>query len=79
MQRVIEMSHKEKVEIYQLIEKDRLIEMLIEANNVIERLTPKITLDELYDRCNCIGSTEIHQINNKFLCGTCGKSINYCR
>ena len=36
---VIEMTHSEKVEMYQMIEKDRLIEMLIEANNVINRLT----------------------------------------
>lgn len=36
---VIEMTHFEKVEMYQMIEKDRLIEMLIEANNVINRLT----------------------------------------
>ena len=36
---VIEMTHSEKVEMYQMVEKDRLIEMLIEANNVINRLT----------------------------------------
>lgn len=39
MMQVIEMTHSEKVEMYQMIEKDRLIEMLIEANNVINRLT----------------------------------------
>ena len=25
--------------------------------------------------CNCIGMTEVHQINDKFLCGTCGKPL----
>ncbi len=39
MMQVIEMTHSEKVEMYRMIEKDRLIEMLIEANNVINRLT----------------------------------------
>ena len=39
MMQVIEMTHSEKVEMYQMIEKDRLIEMLIEANNVINQLT----------------------------------------
>ena len=39
MMQVIEMTHSEKVEIYQMVEKERLIEMLIEANNVINRLT----------------------------------------
>lgn len=36
---VIEMTHSEKVEMYQMVKKDKLIEMLIEANNVINRLT----------------------------------------
>lgn len=39
MMQVNEMTHSEKVEMYQMIEKDRLIEMLIEANDVINRLT----------------------------------------
>lgn len=36
---VIEMTYSEKVEMYQMVEKDKLIEMLIEANNQINRLT----------------------------------------
>jgi hypothetical protein len=39
MMQVIETTHSEKVEMYQMVEKDKLIEMLIEANNVINRLT----------------------------------------
>lgn len=31
----IEMSHSEKVEMYRMVEKDRLIDMLIDANSVI--------------------------------------------
>jgi len=32
-------THKEKVEMYMLVDKERLVEMLIEANNTIYRLT----------------------------------------
>ena len=39
MWQVIEMTHSQKVEMYQAVEKDELIEMLIQANNVIEILT----------------------------------------
>lgn len=39
MVQVIEMTHSEKIEMYQKVEKDKLIEMLIEANNAINRLT----------------------------------------
>jgi hypothetical protein len=39
MWQVIEMTHSQKVEMYQTVKKDELIEMLIEANNVIKRLT----------------------------------------
>jgi hypothetical protein len=41
MYQVINVTHSEKVEMYQMIKKDSLIEMLIEANNNIERLTNK--------------------------------------
>lgn len=39
MLQVIEMTHSEKVEMYQMLEKEKLIEMLIEANIVIKQLT----------------------------------------
>ena len=39
MEQVIEMTHAEKVEMYQKLEKDRLIEMLIAANDTISLLT----------------------------------------
>lgn len=44
MMQMIEMTNSEKVEMYQMVEKDKLIEMLIEANNVINRLTEVINL-----------------------------------
>ena len=49
MMQVIEMTHSEKVEMYRMVEKDKLIEMLIEANNVINQLTEAKKL--AYRRC----------------------------
>ena len=43
MVHTIETSHQEKVEMYRMIDKERLIEMLIEANKHLARLTPKVT------------------------------------
>lgn len=34
----IELTYDQKVEMYQLVEKDKLIRMLIESNNLIEKL-----------------------------------------
>ena len=42
MIQIVEMSHEEKVEMYMCIDKERLIEMLIEANNILSSLAPKI-------------------------------------
>ena len=44
MYQVVEMSHKEKVEMYRLVDKEKLIEMLIESNNHLHRITspPKV-------------------------------------
>ncbi len=50
---VIEMTHSEKVEMYQMVEKDKLIEMLIEANNVINRLTEAKNLG-IADACGSL-------------------------
>lgn len=35
---IVEMTHDEKVKMYKKVKKDELIEMLIEANNVIDSL-----------------------------------------
>ena len=45
MVQVIETSDKEKFKMYNLLEKDVIIGMLIESNKHLQRLTPKV------DRC----------------------------
>lgn len=73
MMEVVEMSYKEKVELYRSIEKDTLIEMLIEANNVISKLTTDKTI--VYtsnDYCKCL-SSQCYLINGKYVCSTCNR------
>jgi len=41
-----EMSHQEKVEIYRFLDKEQLIEMLIESNNMIKKLISKAQIYE---------------------------------
>ncbi len=41
---VVQMTHDEKVKMYKRLKKSELIEMLIEANNVIDMLTKKPTV-----------------------------------
>jgi ArsR family metal-binding transcriptional regulator len=74
--KTVEISHNEKVEMYRLVDKEQLIEMLIEANNTVDRLTSNVNL-YMYsnNHCNCIGMTEVHKVNDKYLCGRCGKPI----
>ena len=50
MIQVVEMSHQEKVEMYRLVDKEKLIEMLIECNNTITRITPKVIF---ISHCTC--------------------------
>ena len=42
MYQVVEMSDKEKFEMYNALEKDVIIGMLIECNKHLQRLTPQI-------------------------------------
>lgn len=44
MYQVMEMTHSEKVEMYQKYKKEEIIEMLIEANNVISRQTEELKI-----------------------------------
>jgi len=75
MIQVLEMSHNEKVEVYQLIEKDKLIEMLIEANNVISKLTTnKSVVYTSNDSCKCL-SSQCYLINGSYVCSTCNRPI----
>jgi len=71
MVQVVEMSHKEKVEMYGMIEKERLIEMLIEANNVIRRLTPIVT-EAALSGYKCLHEWDEGH-NNVSKCKKCGK------
>lgn len=41
MVQIINLSYEEKVKMYETIEKDTLIEMLIQANDIIDELTKK--------------------------------------
>lgn len=75
MIQVLEMSHNEKVELYQLIEKNKLIEMLIEANNVISKLTTiKSVVYTSNDSCKCL-SSQCCLINGSYVCSTCNRPI----
>lgn len=60
MYQVIEMSDKEKFEMYNALEKDVIIGMLIECNKHLQKLTPKIEIDKCFymaktdTSCRCI-------------------------
>jgi hypothetical protein len=60
-----ETSWEEKYEMYNVLEKDSLIKMLIEANRMLQNMTPKIQLDN----CNyyCSGT------DTSMRCIHCGK------
>jgi len=45
MVQIVETTDKEKFEMYNLLEKDVLIGMLIECNKHLQRLTPKIEVN----------------------------------
>lgn len=73
-----EMTHSEKVEMYRMVEKDKLIEMLIEANNIINQLT-KVKNYSISDvsniYCGC-QSSQCYLLNGKYICVTCNKPLN---
>lgn len=77
MVQVIEMSHQEKVEMYRMVDKENLIEMLIEANNVIRRLTPVVTEAALsaHNYCKCHQS-QVYNMNGTNICCTCNKPLS---
>jgi hypothetical protein len=60
MYQLIETTDKEKFEMYNLLEKDVLIGMLIECNKYLQRLTPKAIIDKCFymagtdTSCRCI-------------------------
>lgn len=74
---VVELSKEEKVNMYMSLEKEKLIEMLINCNEIIDNLSnDNNTYIYNNNRCNCNGFTEVNQINGHFLCGTCGKRLS---
>jgi hypothetical protein len=48
MIQIVETTDKEKFEMYNLLEKDVLIGMLIECNKHLQRLTPKVVIDKCF-------------------------------
>lgn len=81
MMQVIEMTHSEKVEMYQVLEKEHLIAMLIEANNVINRLckAKKLNIENIITvYCGCQQS-ECHLINGIYICSTCNRPVGKVR
>lgn len=70
---VIEMTHEEKVKMYNKLTKSELIEMLIEANNVINIITkePKVVPMKLNE--NVVPSPPVHPESH---CKTWGDCMN---
>ncbi len=62
----VEMSDKEKYEMYNLLEKDAIIGMLIECNKYLQRLTPKVVIE---DKCRMY----ISGTDTSMRCIYCGK------
>ena len=60
MLQIIETTDKEKFEMYNVLEKDVLIGMLIECNKHLQRLTPKVEINKCFymagtdTSCRCI-------------------------
>jgi len=73
MVQTIEMSHQKKVEMYRMIDKERLIEMLIEANKHLSKLTPIVVLTN-ENTCNGCWS-QVSFINGRYICCTCNKPV----
>lgn len=72
MVQIIETSHQEKVEMYRMIDKESLIEMLIEANKHLSRLTNVVTTN--VDTCRGCWS-QVSFINGRYICCTCNKPL----
>lgn len=67
MLQILEMSHSEKIEMYRKVDKEELIQMIIEANNHLSRLLNS-------NICHCRYS-ETNVINGKHICTTCNKQV----
>jgi len=74
----VEMSNQERVDMYKKFKKDMLIEMLIEANRVIEKLcdSPKYVVNSYDEYCRCYMSNST-LINGRYICNTCNKPYKF--
>jgi len=73
MYQVVEMSDKEKFEMYNDLEKEVIIGMLIECNKHLQRLTPRIEYNNLLPQI-VSGSCGWFQCSNTGgRCDKCGK------
>lgn len=73
MVQIVKMSHQEKAEMYRMIDKESLIEMLIEANCQLSKLTPTVIVFE--DTCRGCWS-QVSFMNGRYICCTCNKPLS---
>lgn len=50
MLQTVKMTHKEKVEMYRKVDKDLLIEMLIQCNTLLSAIKPKVETSDITDK-----------------------------
>jgi hypothetical protein len=65
MYQIVETTYEQKVEMYRQIDKEKLIEMLIECNRIIAMRPIEIN----YNKCGCFTS-------QTYSCITCNNPIN---
>lgn len=78
MMQVIETSHQEKVDMYMMLDKEQLIEMLIESNRLLGVMSNRVGKSNMYfeDHCKCHIS-HTNSINGKNICTTCNKPLMF--
>ena len=69
MLQIKEMTKEEKIEMYEKLDKSQLIEMLIEANNHLDRLTKDIK-PKIVDNINNLQSLNGKDFTYKLMCDT---------
>lgn len=76
MMQIIETTHQEKVEMYRLIDKDKLIEMLIECNRLLEAQMQVKNLSSNLPVMRSVCEPEHHNLDVLHLgcCSKCGKT-----
>jgi hypothetical protein len=67
----INQSYQEKVDMYMKLDKEKLVEMLIQCNNLLETQLPSITTNNI---CSC-HLARVYEINGKFICTICNKPL----